>query len=164
MVMRGRGQRALWLGVLLVAALLLVAERVGAGTLDVTWNAPTTNADGTPLTDLAHYRVYIGTPCPGGGYRSAVSATPAPPSGSVVTYAATTAGSAGFTLTVNGTNFMPSSVVRWSGNALATTYVSATQLRATIAAEAVAAAGLAEVAVATPAPAVSLARDRNVGH
>jgi hypothetical protein len=88
MAMRVRCQRGVWLGVLLVAALLLVADRVGAGTLDVTWNAPTTNADGTPLTDLANYRVYIGTPCPGDGYRSVASATPAPPSGSVVAYAA----------------------------------------------------------------------------
>ena len=27
----------------------------------ISWIAPTTNADGTPLTDLAGYRVYIGT-------------------------------------------------------------------------------------------------------
>jgi hypothetical protein len=29
--------------------------------VDVTWTAPTRNADGTPLTDLASYRVYFAT-------------------------------------------------------------------------------------------------------
>lgn len=28
--------------------------------LTLTWNAPTTNTDGTPLTDLAGYKVYSG--------------------------------------------------------------------------------------------------------
>ena len=27
----------------------------------LTWDAPTTNADGTPLTDLAGYKIYYGT-------------------------------------------------------------------------------------------------------
>jgi hypothetical protein len=30
-------------------------------TATLTWDAPTTNADGTPLTDLAGYRIYYGT-------------------------------------------------------------------------------------------------------
>ncbi len=30
-------------------------------TATLTWDAPTTNADGTPLTDLAGYKVYYGT-------------------------------------------------------------------------------------------------------
>jgi hypothetical protein len=40
--------------------------------------------------------------------------------------------SATFTLTINGTNCVPSSVARRNGAALATTYVSATRLEATI--------------------------------
>ena len=40
--------------------------------------------------------------------------------------------SATFTLTIDGTNFVPSSVARWNGAALATTYVSSTELQATI--------------------------------
>ena len=32
-----------------------------AGTATLTWTAPTTNVDGTPLTDLAGYKVYFGT-------------------------------------------------------------------------------------------------------
>jgi hypothetical protein len=31
------------------------------GTATLSWNAPTTNTDGTPLTDLAGYKVYYGT-------------------------------------------------------------------------------------------------------
>lgn len=38
----------------------------------------------------------------------------------------------GFTLTANGNNFLASSVVRWNGNSLTTTFISATQLQATV--------------------------------
>jgi hypothetical protein len=44
---------------------------VSAGTLDASWVAPTTNTDGSPLTDLAFYRLYFGTastPCPGSAF------------------------------------------------------------------------------------------------
>jgi hypothetical protein len=47
---------------------LLVIAAAGAGSLDVFWTAPTTNDDGSPLTELDSYRVYYGTagpPCPG---------------------------------------------------------------------------------------------------
>ena len=64
---------------------------------------------------------------------------------------ATTGGSA-FTLTVNGTNFMGISVVRWNGSDRPTTYVSATQLRATIAAADIVTAGTASVSVFNPTP------------
>lgn len=33
----------------------------GSGGVTLSWEAPTTNADGTPLTDLAGYRIYYGT-------------------------------------------------------------------------------------------------------
>lgn len=42
------------------------------------------------------------------------------------------AGSAGFTLLVSGTGFSKASVVRWDGDDLKTTFVSSTELRATI--------------------------------
>jgi hypothetical protein len=44
----------------------------------------------------------------------------------------TTAGSPTFTLTVTGSNFVPCSVVEWDGSQKATTFVSSTQLTATI--------------------------------
>ncbi|MBI5742107.1 MAG: fibronectin type III domain-containing protein [Nitrospirae bacterium] len=31
------------------------------GSLTLTWDAPTTNSDGTPLSDLAGYKIYFGT-------------------------------------------------------------------------------------------------------
>jgi hypothetical protein len=52
-----------------------------AGILDATWTAPTTNTDGTPLTDLASYRVYVtasGAPCPTSSSFNVASPTPSP--------------------------------------------------------------------------------------
>jgi len=62
------------------------------------------------------------------------------------------AGSAAFTLAVNGTGFVNTSVVSFNGTALTTTYISATQVTAAVPASAVAAVGTSAVAVANPAP------------
>lgn len=62
------------------------------------------------------------------------------------------AGSADFVLTVDGTNFLTSSVVNFNGVALTTTFGSATRLTATVPASAVATAGSYLVTVTTPAP------------
>ncbi|MGH9851661.1 MAG: IPT/TIG domain-containing protein [Blastocatellia bacterium] len=62
-----------------------------------------------------------------------------------------TAGSSAFTLTVNGTNFVNGSVVRWNGSNRTTTFVSNTQLRADIPAADIAAAGTAAITVFNPA-------------
>jgi len=59
-------------------------------------------------------------------------------------------GGAGFTLTVNGTGFVASSVVDWNGSALATTFVSSSQLTATVPSSAIATAGTASVTVVNP--------------
>jgi subtilisin family serine protease len=61
-------------------------------------------------------------------------------------------GSAGFTLTVAGSGLVASSVVRWNGEDRPTSFVNANQVRATIGAADVAAAGTAEITVFTPAP------------
>ncbi len=58
-----------------------------------------------------------------------------------------TAGGPQFTLTVNGTNFISTSTVKWNGTALATTFVSSTQLTATVPASLIATAGTASVTV-----------------
>src|SRR5512146_1157046 len=57
--------------------------------------------------------------------------------------ASVVAGSPDFTLTVNGTNFRPDSIVRWGGSDRATVYVSSIQLTATILAADVAVSGTA---------------------
>lgn len=69
-----------------------------------------------------------------------------------LTPALTKAGSAAFTLTIQGSNFLSSSTVYWGSTALATTYVSASQLTAQVPASAINATGACAVTVATPAP------------
>ena len=53
---------------------------------------------------------------------------------------------------VNGSNFVSSSVVNWSGAALTTTYVSASQITAAVPAADIASAGTANITVTNPAP------------
>ncbi len=60
------------------------------------------------------------------------------------------AGDPAFTVTVNGTNFVSGSTVSFSANARTTTFVSATQLTATILASDIATAGSFNVTVTNP--------------
>jgi hypothetical protein len=57
------------------------------------------------------------------------------------------AGGAAFTLSINGTNFTATSTSSWGATALATTYVSATQLMAAVPASLIASAGAMSVTV-----------------
>src|SRR5438094_9616244 len=80
--------RRRWLAAgLASAALILAAEQARAGILDASWTAPTTNSDGSPLTDLASYRVYYGTSdpsCPGASFVEVASPAPDPPDNQTV--------------------------------------------------------------------------------
>lgn len=79
--------------------------------------------------------------------------TPNPvPSLTSVTPAGAIAGGASFTLTVNGTGFISSSIVEFNGNSRTTTYVSSTQLMAAITAADIGAAGSPKVTVVNPSP------------
>src|SRR4029077_7818289 len=60
------------------------------------------------------------------------------------------AGDPQFTLTVNGTNFISTSIVNWNGAALTTTFVSSTQLTATVSASRIANPGTASITVVSP--------------
>ena len=62
------------------------------------------------------------------------------------------AGSAAFTLSVNGTGFTDASTVNVGGTAIATTYVSSTQLTANVPASAIANYGWASITVSSPSP------------
>jgi sugar lactone lactonase YvrE len=64
----------------------------------------------------------------------------------------TNAGGPAFTLTVNGSAFMANSTVNWGSTALATTYVSSSQLTAQVTASQIATAGIYAITVQTPAP------------
>lgn len=73
--------------VLVLAAVTAVGSGAEAASLSLSWNAPSTNADGTPLTDLAGYRVYIGTTlpaCPSASFHSVSSPTTRPGFGQTV--------------------------------------------------------------------------------
>jgi hypothetical protein len=66
--------------------------------------------------------------------------------------ALTSAGSAAFTLTINGSGFVSSSAAYWGSTALTTTYVSATQINAQVAASAISSTGAYAITVQTPSP------------
>jgi hypothetical protein len=61
-------------------------------------------------------------------------------------------GGAGFTLTVNGTGFVSGSVVNWNGSPRATTFVTGSQVTASILASDIVAATTGSVTVVSPTP------------
>lgn len=101
--------------------------------------------------------VTVVNPLPGGGTSNVITfnitsgQNPAPTL-TGINPAAVNAGAAAFVLTANGTNFVASSKVRWNGQDLSTTFVSATQLTAQVTAGLVTTAGTAQVTVFTPTP------------
>lgn len=128
----------------------LTTTYVSATQLTATVPASAVATAGTPS-------VTVSNPAPGGGTSNAltftVNAANNPvPALTALQPSSTTAGSAAFTLTVTGTNFVSTSVVNFGGSALATTYVSATQLTAAVPAPAVATAGTPSVTVSNPTP------------
>ncbi len=73
---------------LALGAVVVTPSPGSAGVLDASWTAPTTNTDGSPLIDLASYRVYYGAsapPCPGGTFVQAPSSTSTPSASQTVT-------------------------------------------------------------------------------
>src|SRR5256712_809344 len=74
---------------LALGAVLLAKNPGSAGIVDATWTAPTTNTDGSPLVDLASYRIYHGTgsaPCPGPTFSQVASSTASPPANQTVSF------------------------------------------------------------------------------
>ncbi|MBI5168566.1 MAG: hypothetical protein HZA61_03665 [Candidatus Eisenbacteria bacterium] len=82
----------------------------------------------------------------------AVANTHAAPAASGIAPAIKSVGDAAFTLTVNGSFFIPCSVVRVDGSDRVTTFVSATQLTAAIPATDLLSGGTRDVTVFSPAP------------
>ena len=50
----------LTLAVVLCMTIMLMASSTRAAQFELTWDPPTTNTDGTPLGDLAGYKIYYG--------------------------------------------------------------------------------------------------------
>lgn len=98
--------------------------------------------------------VTVSTPAPGGGTSSALTFTIDNPSPTVASLNpnSATAGGAGFTLTVTGTNYVPTSMVQWNGSARSTTFVSSTSLQAAIASADINSVSTANVTVVNPSP------------
>ena len=112
-----------------------------------------------PAADLASgavVQVTVFNPGPAGGTSGAATFTINNPVPSLVSLSPSSvvAGSAVFTLTLNGGNFVPTSVVRWNGAELAPpTFVSAFKLTELVPAADIAAADSASVTVFNGAPA-----------
>src|ERR1700761_6976468 len=133
------------------------------------WNGaalPTTYKSATSLTaqisagDLqtaGSATLTVSNPAPGGGNSTGVlftigpAANPTPTLTSLSPNSAA-AGSPALTLTVTGTDFVSSSTVVWEGNALPTTYKSATTVTAQVSADYLKNAGDPTVEVSSPAP------------
>ena len=109
------------------------------------------------LVGTGQASISVLSPPPGGGTSNIVTFTitagqnPVPTLTSVSPFS-TTAGGPTFTLTVNGTNFVASSKVRWNGQDLTTTYGSPTLLNTVVPANLITNQGTAQVTVFTPTP------------
>lgn len=105
------------------------------------------------LGSLATLTALIGCSGSGGG-----APAPAPaPSVASVTPASVPVGSTAFTISIVGANFRPGATVSWNTTPLATTYVSATSLSATVPASLAATGILANITVTNPDGQSSLA-------
>jgi hypothetical protein len=113
-----------------------------------------------PASDLAAaatLQITVVNPVPSAGPSAASTLTvntannPVPTLSSL-SKTSVSAGSAGFTLTVTGTNFISGSVVRVNGASRTTTFVSSTQLNATIPSSDLAVGANLSITVFNPAP------------
>ncbi|HLV82044.1 MAG TPA: IPT/TIG domain-containing protein, partial [Chthonomonadaceae bacterium] len=110
--------------------------------------------------------VTVVNPAPGGGTSNVVSFTihssGTAPVLSSISPTSINAGGPGFTLIAKGSSFASNSSVNWNGTALTTTYVSATQLKASVPAADIASAGTAKITVSTPGAGTSASKSFTV--
>jgi photosystem II stability/assembly factor-like uncharacterized protein len=114
----------------------------------------TASVSASLVTTAGTVPVTVVTQTPGGGTSNAATFTidNLKPTITSISPTSATAGGATFTLTVNGTNFLNTSVVNWNGAAAATTYASKTKLTAQITSTDIASPGTIKVTVTNPAP------------
>ena len=117
-----------------------------------TFVSSTTLQAAIPASDIASVgllAVSIFNPAPAGGASGSLDFTAAfpPPRIKVLQPSSAVKGGGGFTMTIQGTNFVPSSVVKFNGSARTTTFVSSTQLQAAITAADISATGVANITV-----------------
>jgi len=138
------GGSVLWNGV------AVATQFISSNQLQATISPAQLNQPGTiPIT--------VFNPAPGGGASNQVNFTinpavsPVPIVSSLQPAAAKVAGS-GFTLTVNGSNFTPTSIVAWNGANRQTGYVNNTELQVLIPSTDIEDPGVVPVAVLNPSP------------
>ena len=123
---------------------------VGAGVTNRTWTVSMPDTAGT-----YEFRLFVGSSnslmatSPTVTVDTSLNQTPVATS---LSPSFTVRGGAALTLTVNGSRFIAGSVVRWNGANRPTTFVSSTQLQASIETADIATPGTANVTVFTPAP------------
>lgn len=105
------------------------------------------------LTSLGTLSITVSNPGPLTSNAITINVVPNPVSTLVAVYPASAAlGGPSFTLTLSGSNFVPASVVQWNGSAQPTTFSSASQLTATIAATDTESLGNSAITVFNPTP------------
>lgn len=136
----------------------------------IKWNGialTTTYVNATQLTALVPSNTIIAagsaavtvfSPAPGGGTSSACTFTITAPVAPVPTLTSLspntiTAGASDFNLIAQGTNFTNGVTLQWNGSALATTFISASQLLAVVPAAKVTNVGTATITVLSSSPA-----------
>ena len=109
---------------------------------------------GTDIANGGTGSITVFNTTPAGGLSSAQTFTMNNPVSTITSLSPSSVvyGGVQFTLTVNGTSIVPSSVVNWNGSPRTTTYVSATQLTATITAADIASVGTANITIVNPTP------------
>src|SRR5207244_747178 len=109
---------------------------------------------GTLLTTAFPFTTLFLSPTPGGGTSNAQIFTVNNPVPTTTSISPTNkiVGAAAFTLTVNGTNFVSTSVVQFAGSARTTTVVNSTQLTVSIPATDLTTAGTFNITVFSPTP------------
>jgi len=117
-----------------------------SGTLTLQGSVVNSASTGTPLPMLGAY-FNAGTVANQTAFFDNVRVTVGVPFITSIAPNSKIAGTGAFTLTVNGQNFIPSSIVQWNGNNRTTTYVSPTQLTVSIPASDILTSGTALVTV-----------------
>ena len=110
-----------------------------------------------PSSDLSaagSFNITVSSPAPGGGTTAPQTFTVnyRVPTLTTISPSSAPADSNNLTLTVNGTNFVSGSIVRWSGGNLTTSYVSSTKLTAAVPAADMAQAAAVPITVFNPSP------------
>ena len=109
------------------------------------------------ITVAGSATVTVFSPLPGGGSSNSMAFTITASNNPIPTLTSlspnnTNAGNGTFTMTVNGTNFISSSTIKWNTAALTTTFISATQISAMVPAANITTAGIVSITVFSPLP------------